>query len=102
MDYKPNKVMAVAQLLPNGGWSMVEDTVIFDDPTDPTNPTEGDIQYTLDVLNEKYVRDEYIRLRVVAYAKLNQDELRFDDIINGTNTWVEAIQAIKAEFPKGE
>lgn len=40
------------------------------------------------------------RLRVNAYEQLNQNELMYDDKINGTNTWVEAITAIKAEFPK--
>lgn len=102
MQNEPSKVTAMADLLPNGGWSMVGDEVIFADPMNPTNPTENDIQYALDRLSEVYIRDEYIRLRVIAYAKLNQDEMRFDDEINGTNTWIEAILAIKAEFPKGE
>ena len=43
--------------------------------------------------------DWYIN-RKSAYSRLNQDELRFDDTVNGTTTWVDTIQAIKEEFPK--
>ena len=42
----------------------------------------------------------YARLRKVEYDKLNQDEMRYDDMINNTNTWGEAIKLIKAQFPK--
>jgi hypothetical protein len=35
------------------------------------------------------------------YNKLNQDEMRFDDLINNTTTWVDSIKAIKAKYPKG-
>lgn len=45
---------------------------------------------------------EYQRLRKAEYDKLNQYEMMFDDQINGTNTWVDAINAIKAQFPKPE
>ena len=47
---------------------------------------------------------EYLTLysgyRKMEYAKLNQDEMRFDDQVNGTTTWVDAINAIKAAHPK--
>jgi hypothetical protein len=34
------------------------------------------------------------------YAKLNQYEMQFDDQRDGTTTWVDAINAIKAAHPK--
>ena len=40
--------------------------------------------------------------RVAAYQELNQDEMRFDDEVNNTTTWIEAIKAIKAKYPKPE
>ena len=43
----------------------------------------------------------YKELRRKQYALLNQDEMRFDDTINNTTTWVDAILAIKAQYPKG-
>ena len=43
----------------------------------------------------------YQELRRSEYNKLNQDEMRFDDLINSTTTWVDSIKAIKAKYPKG-
>jgi hypothetical protein len=43
---------------------------------------------------------EYSRLRKAKYDLLNQDEMRFDDQVNSTTTWVDAINAIKAAHPK--
>jgi|TARA_R110002096_G_scaffold1763_1_gene9168 hypothetical protein len=47
-----------------------------------------------------YNADQYARDRRVKYNLLNQDEMRFDDSVNGTTTWVDAILAIKAAHPK--
>ena len=44
--------------------------------------------------------NEYKGLRKAKYDLLNQDELRFDDLENNTTTWVDAINAIKQEYPK--
>ena len=41
-------------------------------------------------------------LRKYKYDELNQDEMRYDDLINGTTTWQDAITAIKLEYPKSE
>jgi len=48
------------------------------------------------------VRDAltYSEKRQAAYAALNQFEMQFDDAANSTTTWVDAINAIKQEFPK--
>ncbi len=46
------------------------------------------------------IANAYSDLRLQAYRQLNQDEMRFDDEINGTTTWVDAINAIKAQYPK--
>ena len=39
-------------------------------------------------------------LRKSKYDELNQDEMRYDDLINGTTTWKDAITAIKLKYPK--
>ncbi len=39
-------------------------------------------------------------LRKSKYAELNQDEMRYDDMVNNTNTWGEAIESIKLTYPK--
>jgi len=42
----------------------------------------------------------YTEKRKAEYDQLNQFEMQFDDQLNGTTTWVDAINAIKQEFPK--
>ncbi len=42
----------------------------------------------------------YAELRRTKYNLLNQDEMRFDDLVNSTTTWQDAIVAIKLEYPK--
>ena len=42
----------------------------------------------------------YADRRKAKYEALNQFEMQFDDQVNGTTTWVDAINAIKQEFPK--
>ena len=49
----------------------------------------------------KYDAQEYARLRKTEYNKLNQDEMRYDDLKSGGSTWEDAIDAIKLQFPKG-
>ena len=44
---------------------------------------------------------EYSHQRKAEYDKLNQDEMRYDDLVNGTTTWQDAIAAIKTSIPKG-
>ena len=47
-----------------------------------------------------YDSQEYARARATEYAALNQFEMQFDDQQNNTTTWVDAINDIKARFPK--
>ena len=56
--------------------------------------------YLSEELQAEYDSLEYSRLRQIEYSKLNQDEMRFDDSINGTTTWIDAILDIKAKYPK--
>ena len=51
-------------------------------------------------LQAVYDAQEYSRLRKVEYNLLNQDEMRYDDLVNGTTTWQDAIAAIKLANPK--
>jgi hypothetical protein len=51
-------------------------------------------------LQAAYDSQDYARKRRVEYAKLNQYEMMFDDQRDSTTTWVDAVNAIKAQFPK--
>lgn len=50
---------------------------------------------------DKYDKAPWDAKRRVAYAKLNQFEMQFDDKRDSTTTWVDAINQIKKNFPKG-
>jgi len=52
-------------------------------------------------LQAEYDIQAYSRLRKAEYNKLNQDELRYDDLVNSTTTWQDSINAIKVAIPKG-
>ena len=65
-----------------------------------TQPTELEIANEVTRLQAEYDSLEYSRLRKAEYDKLNQDEMRYDDLKNNTNTWELAIDAIKLEYPK--
>jgi len=60
----------------------------------------ADIQTELNNLQAAYNAQAYARSRKAAYDLLNQDEMRYDDLINSTTTWQDAIAAIKTEYPK--
>ena len=43
---------------------------------------------------------DYSRTRKAKYDLLNQDEMRYDDMVNNTTTWRDGIAAIKTAHPK--
>ena len=53
-------------------------------------------------LQAEYDALEYARIRKAEYDALNQFEMQFDDELNDTTTWKDAINAIKAKYPKPE
>lgn len=53
-------------------------------------------------LEAEVAATQYARDRKAKYDLLDQDEMRFDDQVNGTTTWVDAILAIKLAHPKPE
>jgi hypothetical protein len=61
---------------------------------------ESLIQTEIIRLQAVYDSQEYARLRKAEYDQLNQFELQFNDQANGTTTWVDAVNEIKARYPK--
>ena len=65
--------------------------------------TEAELQDIFDKsveLEAKAKSEEYIGLRRTEYNQLNQFELMHDDKVNGTTSWLDAIDAIKIRYPK--
>jgi len=89
---------AILSLVPEAS-CVLSDGILFWKDSRP-QPTDSEIQAEIIRLQELYVSQEYARLRKADYDQLNQDELRFDDLRDGTTTWVDAVNEIKARYPK--
>jgi len=90
---------AIQSLRPNAKLTVRGDVVEWLD-TVQTEPTSTEIATEVLRLQAVYDSQEYARLRKAKYGLLNQDEMRYDDLINSTTTWQDAIAAIKLEHPK--
>jgi hypothetical protein len=64
-------------------------------------PTWSAIQTELKKMQDEYDAQAYARSRKEEYDQLNQFELMYDDKVNSTDKWGEAITAIKNKYPKG-
>ena len=100
-----NKYTAIKSLYPTIDFGYAYNTEDFTDGiqywnSDQTQPTDLEISNEVTRLQAEYDSLEYSRSRKAEYNKLNQDEMRYDDLKNNTNTWELAIDAIKLEYPK--
>ena len=94
-----DKAQALQSLKPGAQWVLRGDELEWLD-TVQAEPTENEIQTEIVRLQTEWDSKAYARSRKIEYDKLNQFEMQFDDSINGTTTWVDAINAIKVKFPK--
>jgi hypothetical protein len=94
---------ALNTLKPNAIWSITGDdtyaNITWID-TEQTKPTESAVTAKVNELQTAYDALDYSRLRKAKYDLLNQDEMRYDDLVNNTTTWRDGIAAIKAAHPK--
>lgn len=92
---------AIINLRPDSKWTLDGET--YEDITwidVQSVPTKEEMDAEVARLQAEYDSQEYARLRKIEYDKLNQDEMRYDDLKNGTTTWEDAIDAIKLAIPK--
>ena len=90
---------AIQSLRPNVSFSMTGDDIVTWE-SDLAQPTTSEINAEIIVLQAAYDALEYSRLRKAKYDLLNQDEMRYDDLVNNTTTWRDGIAAIKTAHPK--
>jgi hypothetical protein len=69
--------------------------------SDDAKPTEQECIDGIATLQTEYDSLAYARSRKAEYDQLNQFEMQFDDNRDGTTTWVDSINEIKSQFPKG-
>ena len=68
-----------------------------------SNPINITVEQIIDKISEVEAEDasqEYARNRKAEYDPLDQFEMQYDDEINGTTTWKDAIAEIKTKWPK--
>ncbi len=76
-------------------WVYKEEDVLFDEKPVPLKPPRP----TVDVSSWK--RINYQILRAAAYPSSGEQMgMQYDDVVEGTSTWVECQEAIKAQYPK--
>ena len=68
--------------------------------SEQTEPTALELSNEVTRLQAVYDSQLYARTRKAKYDLLNQDEMRYDDLVNNTTTWRDGIAAIKAAHPK--
>ena len=90
---------ALQSLKPNAEWVLRGDVLEWHD-SEQTEPTALELSNEVTRLQGIYDSQEYARARAAEYSALNQFEMQFDDQQNNTTTWVDAINDIKARFPK--
>ena len=91
---------AITNLTESTKFNLHEENVIEWYDTDVTQPTLSAIDAEVSRLQGVYDGQAYARTRKAKYDLLNQDEMRYDDLVNNTTTWRDGIAAIKAAHPK--
>jgi hypothetical protein len=70
--------------------------------SDKPQPSEADITTAHAEWEAEYDSQQYARDRASAYPSLtDQADMQYWDSVNGTTTWVDSINEIKSQFPKG-
>ena len=92
-------VDALQSLKPKAEWILRGDVLEWHDAVQ-TEPTQSELDAEVTRLQAEYDSQEYARNRKAEYDQLNQFEMQFDDDRDGTTTWVDKINEIKARYPK--
>lgn len=96
---KIDKATALETLRPGAEWSVTGEEITWLD-NNQIQPSEQEIAAEIIKLQAEHDNQEYARQRKAEYDKLNQFEMQFNDQRDGTTTWVDAINEIKAKYPK--
>lgn len=96
---------ALRSLFPLKEWAVVGDdysNIQWFDASTP-KPSEEILKAEIKRLTEEYEYLEYQRLREREYPSIQQQlDMQYWDSVNGTTTWQDAINAVKAKYPKPE
>ena len=77
------------------------DTCIFNWDNGTTPISKADIKAKMVELQADYDAKQYQRNRAKEYPSIqDQLDMQYWDKVNGTNTWQDAINAVKTKYPK--
>jgi hypothetical protein len=96
------KIEAIRSLRPGAEWVIRDNQLEWID-TKQVKPSDSDITAEMARLQADYDSKEYQRLRAAEYPTIQQQmDMQYWDSVNGTTTWQDAINAVKAKYPKPE
>ena len=97
-----DKFNAIKALCPGATFGVRNDEVVWNDEK-IKQPTDKEISDKIAELQAEYDAQEYARNRSSEYPTWQEQmDMQYHDAKNGTNTWQEAIEAVKTKYPKGE
>ena len=97
-----SRISAILNLKPKANLIMRDNVIEWLDDVQ-TQPTDSEITAEIQRLQAEYDSKQYARDRAEAYPSLtDQADMAYWDRKNGTTTLDDALDAIKAEFPKPE
>jgi len=100
-----NYADAINSLRPDCAWSWNKidySGIVWHESNKSPIPSKEELEEEIARLEAEHAATQYQRDRKAEYDQLNQYEMMFDDEVNGTTTWIDAINAIKAKYPKPE
>ena len=81
--------------------ALYSQVVIIDDETGAFDAEGNQIEIDLDLVNAWIDPNEYKYQRELAYPSIQEQlDMQYWDKINNTTTWQDAIDAVKAQYPK--
>jgi hypothetical protein len=87
-----------------GGWEdgiAINETFYNENVSSENKPSWSDVNAVISELKTAYANKNYSRNRAYSYPTITKQlEMMYDDQINGTTTWKDAIQAVKDANPK--
>ena len=95
-------IKAILKLNPTAQVSVSEDDINKITWENGTTPIAKElILAKVAELQAEYEANQYQRDRAVAYPSIQEQlDMQYWDKINGTNNWQDAINAVKAQYPK--
>jgi len=95
-------IKAILKINPNAQVTIRGDDINSIEWHNGTTPiSKADIQAKMVELQAEYEANQYQRDRAKEYPSIqDQLDMQYWDKVNGTNTWQDAINAVKNKYPK--